>query len=561
MITPDELKPFPIFACLNDSQRLRIAQSAADIHLQKGEWLIREGEMPWFFVLIKGSLDMEKEYGGSSKIRGRYQPGDFYGETPILLDSLTIASLRAREPSRVIRLDRVMFKELMGSSAECTNLIFQTMMKRVTATRDYVQENNPMRVLVVGAPHDPDCRSIRSFLSTNRIPFEWVDSERDPDRVTLCMPSHFAGSFAIVDGDKCIAEPLTARKVADALGLRTSPANSDYDVLIVGGGPTGLAAAVYGASEGLRVVLVERDAVGGQAGFSSRIENYLGFPNGISGDELSSRALRQANRFGAEIVMTRSVEKLEPVDGGYEVQLDGDIRVRTRAVVLATGVEWRRLDAEGIDRLHGKGVLYGASRTEAQTVIGKQVFIVGGGNSAGQAAMYFSGYAASVTLLVRGAGLERSMSQYLIAQLAQRGNIFVETHTNVVSVDGDAYLDSIVTVGSDGQARTRTADALFLMIGAKAKNNWLPIELERDEHGFICTGRDIANWSQQRAPFLLETSMPGVFCAGDVRHNSIQRVSSGVGEGSMAIAFIHQYLATENRADQNAVARTATPSS
>jgi thioredoxin reductase (NADPH) len=545
MITPDELKPFPIFACLTDSQRLRIAQSAADINLQKGEWLIREGEIPWFFVLIEGSLDMEKEYGGSSKIRGRYQPGDFYGETPILLDSLTIASLRAREPSRVIRLDRGMFKELIGTSAECTKLIVQTMMKRVTATREYVLENDPLRVLVVGTQHDPDCRSVRTFLSTNRIPYEWVDSERDPDRVTLCMPANFVGAFAIVDGNRCIGEPLTVRKVADALGLRTSPSSSDYDVLVVGGGPTGLAAAVYGASEGLRVALIERNAVGGQAGSSSRIENYLGFPNGISGDELSARALRQANRFGAEIVMTRSVEKLEPVEGGYEVQLDGDIRVRTRTVVLATGVEWRRLEAEGIDRLQGKGVLYGASRTEAQTVIGKQVFIVGGGNSAGQAAMFFSGYAASVTLLVRGASLERSMSQYLIAQLAQRQNIFVETHTNVVSVDGDAYLDSIVTMGNDRQPRTRTADALFLMIGANAKNSWLPIEMERDEHGFIRTGRDLSNWSQARPPFLLETSMPGVFCAGDVRHNSIQRVSSGVGEGSMAIAFVHQYLSTE----------------
>jgi thioredoxin reductase (NADPH) len=299
---------------------------------------------------------------------------------------------------------------------------------------------------------------------------------------------------------------------------------------------------VYGASEGLRVVLVERNAVGGQAGASSRIENYLGFPNGISGDELSARALRQANRFGAEIVMTRSVEKIEPVEEGYEVQLDGDIRVKTRTVVLATGVEWRRLEAEGIDRLQGKGVLYGASRTEAQTVIGKQVFIVGGGNSAGQAAIFFSGYAASVTLLVRGAGLERSMSQYLIAQLAQRQNIFVEKHTSVVSVDGDACLESIVTVENGQPLRTRRAEALFLMIGAKARNNWLPLELERDEHGFICTGRDITTWTQKRAPFLLETSMPGVFCAGDVRHNSIQRVSSGVGEGSMAIAFVHQYL-------------------
>jgi thioredoxin reductase (NADPH) len=559
MITPDELKPFPIFACLTDAQRLRIVQNAADINLQKGEWLIREGEIPWFFVLIEGSLDMEKEYGGSGKIRGRYQPGDFYGETPILLDSLTIASLRAREPSRVIRLDRVMFKELIGASAECTRLIVQTMMKRVTATREYVLENDPLRVLVVGKPHDPDCRSVRTFLSTNRIPYEWVDSERDPDRVTLCMPANFVGAFAIVDGNNCIGEPLTVRKVADALGLRTSPANSDYDVLVVGGGPTGLAAAVYGASEGLRVALIERNAVGGQAGSSSRIENYLGFPNGISGDELSTRALRQAIRFGAEIVMTRSAEKLEPVEGGYEVHLDGDIRVRTRTVVLATGVEWRRLEAQGIDRLQGKGVLYGASRTEAQTVIGKRVFIVGGGNSAGQAAMFFSGYAASVTLLVRGTGLERSMSQYLIAQLAQRRNIFVETHTKVVSVEGDAYLDSIVTVGNDEQPCTRAADALFLMIGAKAKNNWLPMELERDEHGFIYTGRDIANWSQARPPFLLETSMPGVFCAGDVRHNSIQRVSSGVGEGSMAIAFVHQYLSTENEIDRKAVVRTTTP--
>lgn len=542
MITPDELKPFPIFACLTDSQRLRIAQSAADINLQKGEYLIREGELPWFFVLIEGSLDMEKEYGGSSKIRGRYQPGDFYGETPILLDSLTIASLRAREPSRVIRLDQIMFKELIGASAQCSSLIVQTMMKRVTATREYVRENNPMRVLVVGTPHDADCRSVRTFLSTNRIPYEWVDSERDPDRVTLCMPRSSSGAFVVVDEKVCVGEPLTVRKVADALGLRTSPAGIEYDVLVVGGGPAGLAAAVYGASEGLRVVLVERNAVGGQAGASSRIENYLGFPNGISGDELSARALRQANRFGAEIVMTRSVEKIEPVEEGYEVQLDGDIRVKTRTVVLATGVEWRRLEAEGIDRLQGKGVLYGASRTEAQTVIGKQVFIVGGGNSAGQAAIFFSGYAASVTLLVRGAGLERSMSQYLIAQLAQRQNIFVEKHTSVVSVDGDACLESIVTVENGQPLRTRRAEALFLMIGAKARNNWLPLELERDEHGFICTGRDITTWTQKRAPFLLETSMPGVFCAGDVRHNSIQRVSSGVGEGSMAIAFVHQYL-------------------
>jgi thioredoxin reductase (NADPH) len=361
------------------------------------------------------------------------------------------------------------------------------------------------------------------------------------------MPKELDGPAVVVDHAFCVGQPPTVRKVAAALGYRTEPRSDGYDVVVVGAGPAGLAAAVYGASEGLKVLLIERGAVGGQAGTSSRIENYLGFPSGISGDELSERALRQALSFGTEIVMTREVQNLEPIEGGWCVELDEGQRVSTRTVILATGVDWRRLEAENIDRLLGRGVLYGASRTEAQTVNGKDIFIVGGGNSAGQAAMFFSSYANSVTVLVRGSGLKLTMSTYLIDQINARPNITVEPYTRVVSVGGEHSLETICTVTGNEQPRTRHADALFVMIGANAQTNWLPAKLERDELGYVCTGRDLPGWAdEERTPYPLETNLPGLFCVGDVRHSSIKRVSSGVGEGSMAIAFVHQYLALQS---------------
>jgi len=547
MIQPEELKQVPIFACLTDGQRERIAQNAADLRVQKGEWLIREGEVPAFFVLLEGVLEVEKEYGGASQVRGRYQPGDFYGETPILLDSPTIASLRAHAPSRVLRMDRMQFKELLDSSAECASTIVRTMTQRITAIREYTQDNNPLRVLVVGSQYDSECRNIRTFLSLNRIPYEWVDNERDPDRVPLCVISDPSGPFVLVDGSVIVNRPLTARKVAEALGIHTNPRKKDYDVVVIGGGPAGLAAAVYGASEGLSVLLVEKIAAGGQACTSSRIENYLGFPNGISGEELGARAVKQAARFGAEMVMTRKVVTIEPMSDGYCVELDGGSRLQTKTAILATGVDWRKLKIEGIDRLQGKGVVYGASRMDAPSVVGKEIFIVGGGNSAGQAAVYFSSYAASVTVLVRGEGLAQTMSHYLIAQLDQRHNITVEAHTEIVSADGENSLESIHTSTRGAPSSERSADALFVMIGAIARTDWLPDALQRDAKGFVLTGRDLPDWEEPRPPFLLETSMPGIFCAGDVRHDSIKRVSSGVGEGSMAIAFVHQYLALQQQ--------------
>ncbi|MEO7029536.1 MAG: FAD-dependent oxidoreductase [Acidobacteriaceae bacterium] len=560
MIQADELKGVPIFGCLTDVQRVRLAQSAADIVVQKDEWLIREGDPPWFFVLLHGALDVVKSYGGTDRVVNKYQPGDFFGEIPILMGSASIAGLRGRESSRVVRLDPLQFKELIDSSDECSAIIMKMMTSRVQKIQAYVRDQDATRVLVVGSQYDTDCRDIRTFLAMNRIPYEWVDREREPERVPVCMPADLSGPVVVVDRAYCVGQPPTVRKVAEALGIRTTPTKEEYDVVVVGGGPAGLAAALYGASEGLCVLLIEKAAAGGQAGTSSRIENYLGFPGGISGDELSERALRQAAKFGAEMVLTREVENIEPLTlsegAGYCVEMDGGERVRARTVVLATGVAWRRLDAENIDRLMGRGVLYGAARTESISVIGKDVVIVGGGNSAGQAAMFFSSYAASVTVLVRGAALELSMSTYLIEQLAQKANVRVEPYTVVVSLGGDDHLETICASTKGEAPRTRKADALFVMIGADANTGWLPEQLQRDERGYVCTGRDLPAWNKKRAPFLLETNLPGFFCAGDVRHASIKRVSSGVGEGSMAIAFIHQYLALQTRADGAATARS-----
>ena len=548
MFEPRELEALPVMACLSERQRAHFADVAADVRLCPGDWLIREGESPWFYICLSGSFDVIKEVGGRQEVVTRYSAGDFFGELYILIGAASSASLRAREASRVMRLDRLQFKDLIDCSAECSVLIMKTMSARVSQIQDYVLERPASRVLVIGSQYDTDCRDIRSFLSVNRIPFEWVDRAREPDRVPACMPTDVNGPSVVIDGNTCVGQPPTVRKVAEALGFRTTPKKEHYDVIVVGAGPAGLAAAVYGSSEGLGVLLIERSTVGGQAGTSSRIENYLGFPGGISGDDLSDRAVKQATRFGAEIVMTREVRNIYPLGtvpgSGYCIQLDDGERVTARCVVLATGVDWRRLEAEGIERLQGRGVLYGASRTESSTIIGKDIFIVGGGNSAGQAAMFFSSYARSVTVLVRGEGLKLTMSQYLIQQLERRLNIKVEPFTEVVSVGGEDYLEWVCTSTESDAPRQRRADALFVMIGADASTDWLPAGILRDEKGYVCTGRDLPDGScGERQPYLLETNLPGFFCVGDVRHDSIKRVSSSVGEGSMAIAFVHQYLA------------------
>jgi thioredoxin reductase (NADPH) len=550
MISPEELEDIAIFACLGEAERRRFAERAADVRLVVDEYLIREGEIPYFYVLLSGCLKLSKIISGRVQELHRYKGGEFFGEVPILLGAPAFVSVRATEPARVARFEAQQLLQMIQGSEACSALILKTMTDRLSSVQKFASEVPSSRVILVGTQYDSDCRDIRVFLTANRIPFEWIDAEREADRIPSCMAGKIHGPTAVIDHEHSVT-PLTVRQVATDLGIRTTPRYEQYDVVIAGAGPAGLAAGVYGASEGLKTLMIEKWAAGGQAGTSSRIENYLGFPNGISGEELSQRALAQADRFGAEIAMTRSIERLDTLsDGRYCVQLDGGQKVSACAIVLATGVEWRMLEAEGVDRLQGRGVLYGASRNEASNVGGKRVFIVGGGNSAGQAAVFFANYAADVTILVRDKGLELTMSQYLIGQLADKQNVHVEPYTEVVRAEGDDHLERVATrtrvPGSEETLQTRDADALFVMIGADANTAWLPDALQRDEKGYIYTGRDVKEWPLEREPMPLETSMPGVFCAGDVRHDSIKRVSSGVGEGSMAISFIHQFLATKN---------------
>jgi thioredoxin reductase (NADPH) len=573
MITREDLRSVSLLADLPPEQVDAIAARAADLILDPGDWLIREGEVAAFFFLLRGRVAVFKSAAGVDRQIGTYDPGAYFGEVPLLLNSPAIASLRAEEPGRVARLEADDFHELILCSQRLSDQLFASMVQRITRAREVTAAFPRTAITLVGQRWDPACHDVRNFLARNRVVHTWIDLA-DPDagaRVPGGLPPDVVCPLLVFPDGSRLTTP-TLRAVADRIGLRTSlslaAADGAYDVAIVGGGPAGLAAAVYGASEGLKTMLIERLAPGGQAGSSSRIENYLGFPTGLSGDELSARAWRQAERFGTEIVLAREAVGLAPAGGAeaggpaHMVRLDGDECVRARAVVLALGVSWRRLDAEGIDRLVGRGVFYGAARTEAQRVRGKHIHLLGGGNSAGQSAVWFANYARQVTMLVRGPSLAASMSQYLIDQLKTKRNVELRFNTEVVAVDGQDHVEQLTLLDrTEGTRRTEPTGGVFILIGADAETKWLPPAILRDTPGYVCTGRDMlqvletrggptpsgeghdAAWTLPRDPYLLETSVPGIFAAGDVRHGSIKRVASGVGEGSMAIAFVHQYLA------------------
>ena len=567
MITGELLTRVPLFAGIPDSERASIAARAADVRVGRDEWVILEGQAPAFFALLEGQLAVFKAVAGHDRQITSFGPGDYFGEVPLLLGSPAIASLRATEPSRLARLDASDFQELITHCRVLNAEILKTMTTRVGRLQRLAIEAPPPAATVIGRHLDFACHNMRDFLARNRVAFAWLDlndpscTQRLRDDASLPTPEEVAEAalpiIVLTDGRRL--DGPSVREAADAIGLQTTPAGDAYDVVVIGGGPTGLAAAVYGASEGLRTLAVERIACGGQAGTSSRIENYLGFPAGLSGDELSGRARQQALRFGAELLVARSAVSIEANPAAFSagdrhiVVLEDGTRVPAKAIVLASGVQWRRLEVPGMERFAERGVYYGAAATEALGLRGRTVHLIGGGNSAGQAALLFSSYADSVTMLVRGPSLAASMSQYLIDQLAAKANVTIETETEVVGVDGETRLETIDVVrGSSRRRERRPSDALFVFIGAHAETSWLPDGVIRDQWGYVCTGRDVmdllreranTNWSRERDPYLLETSVPGVFAAGDVRHGSIKRVASGVGEGSMAIAFVHQYLA------------------
>jgi thioredoxin reductase (NADPH) len=407
-------------------------------------------------------------------------------------------------------------------------------------------------IRVIGHQWSALSHDMKDFLARNQIPYRWLDIETNDEAHILVEHVGLDASrlplLLFPDGTH-LAQP-THIQIAEKVGLETQASRPFYDLIVVGAGPAGLAAAVYGASEGLRTALIEREAPGGQAGTSSRIENYLGFPVGLSGSDLARRAVEQAERFGVEIISPQEVTCIQVQDFYRIVTLSDGSELSCHALLIATGVSYRTLNAPGIEKLTGAGVYYGAAMTEAASCQGQDIFIVGGANSAGQAAMYFSKFAKSVTLLVRGDSLAKDMSRYLIKEIGATRNINVQVCSRVVEAHGETSLEAItIADAKTGEAKTVPAKALFIFIGAMPRTDWLPERVQRDEQGFLLSGPSLRSgghraegWTLDRDPFLLETSVPGVFVAGDVRSGSVKRVASGVGEGSIAVQFIHHYL-------------------
>ena len=402
-------------------------------------------------------------------------------------------------------------------------------------------------VRVIGHRFSKESREVRDFLARNRVLARWIDVERDAEARELLEVFDIDADrlpVALLE-DGSVLERPSVLELAEHLGVSAQPIEEHYDLVIVGGGPAGLAAAVYGASEGLRTVMVERETPGGQAGQSTRIENYLGFPAGVSGSDLARRATSQARRLGAELLSVQDVVALRPEGVGRFVELSGGNTLSSHCVLVASGVSYRKLDVPGFEALTGAGVSYGAAPAEARSCSNQRVVVIGGANSAGQAALYLSTHADRVTMLVRGPALQASMSHYLTERLDQLDNVDVRTRTQAVAAVGDDHLRTLHVRGPDGAEEALDADACFVFIGASPRTDWLAGVVARDERGFILAGPDVPEngWPLKRDPYVLETSVPGVFVAGDVRARSVKRVASAVGEGSMAVSLIHQYLA------------------
>ena len=549
MLTIDDVRAIPLFSALAQPELERLARTSADLRLAAGEYAAHEGgDERALFAVLSGKMEVVKLFDGVERTLGWRVPGTVFGELPIALGTPLFGGYRASEPSRVMRVELREYFAIASASPEISLKVAALARERVGGMQGISAEAPKPRVIMVGHRWDAACGELRQFLSRNQITYEWMTPD-GPELSTRWpgTPPADEDCPALMLADGTLLSRPATRELARRLGLPTSARLAEYDTIIVGGGPAGLAAAVYGASEGLRTLVVEREAPGGQAGTSSRIENYLGFPSGVSGDELASRALKQARRLGAEILVTRSVARIDSKT--RRIYLDGDDAVQARTLILATGVSWRRLTIEGFDRLIGKGLYYGAARSEAGATHGLDVHLIGAGNSAGQAALYFANHARTVTLVVRGDSLEKSMSRYLIEQLGGKANVKAQLRSEVVAAHGDSHLTAI-DIREGATVTRQDCGGLFVFIGADAETGWLPAEIARDKRGYLLTGDDVVKagrWSHDRDPYLLESSVPGVFACGDVRLSPVKRVASAVGEGSMAIAFVHKYLQQEGR--------------
>jgi thioredoxin reductase (NADPH) len=511
-----------------------------------GEPLFRVGDREvTFFIVTRGTVEILDQSGETPRVVTVHRPGEFTGDVSHLTGNPAVVTAVARGNCEVLEIAAGALRGVLGQCPDLSDLILQAFIAR----RQLLRESREFTGLrVIGSRYSKDTFRIRDFLAKNRVLFTWLDLEADPQVQELLgrFGVSEADTPAVACGRKLLLRNPTNRQLAEAIGIRRPVEGSVYDLAVVGAGPAGLAAAVYGASEGLNTVILERLAPGGQAGSSMRIENYLGFPTGITGRDLADRAVLQANKFGARVSVPTPVTGLS-FDKAYPVlALETGETVVAKCLLIATGAEYRRLEAEGCERFEGCGVYYAATPNEAQMCRGSDVVVVGGGNSAGQAAVFLAANVRKVVLVVRGDGLGQTMSSYLAHRIGQTDSIEVLANTSVRTMHGDGHLTAVELVHrKTGQVRTVETPALFSFIGAVPRTDWLPRDVATDPKGFVLTGSAAgrsAAWNARREPFLLETSRPGVFAAGDVRSGSIKRVASAVGEGAMAVQFVHEYF-------------------
>jgi thioredoxin reductase (NADPH) len=538
-----------IFPTLTPAQIRRIALHGHMRTMQRGQVIVEQGDrnVP-FFVVVSGEVEIVRPSGGVETLITIHGPGQFTGEVNQLSGHRALFRARATKQGELIELDRQHMLGLVQTDAELGEILMRAfILRRVELVAAGVGD-----VVLIGSMHSAGTLRIKEFLIRNGHPYSYVDLERDPEVQNLLDGFHTAASeipVMICRGEIVLRNP-TNQQVADCLGFtETVDQTQVHDLVIIGAGPSGLAAAVYGASEGLDVLVLETSSPGGQAGSSSRIENYLGFPNGISGQELAARAYFQAQKFGAQVLIAKGT-RLACERKPYVVEVENGARIQTRTIVIATGAEYRRPPLKNLSHFEGSGVYYGATFVEAQLCSGEEVIVVGGGNSAGQAAVFLGETVKRVNMLIRSAGLAKSMSRYLIRRIEYTPMIMLRPHTEIVELEGSDHLESVRWRNNQtGQIEEHNIRHVFIMTGADPNTSWLDGCVALDAKGFIKAGPDLspedlnaARWPLARRPYLLETSLPGVFAIGDVRGGSVKRVASAVGEGSIAISFVHQIL-------------------
>jgi thioredoxin reductase (NADPH) len=536
------------FPTLDEGQISRLSNCSAAVarSFEDGETLFAAGDRHLkFFVVESGEVDIVDYSGDEPKRIVVHRKGQFTGEVSQMTGTPAVVSAIARGHCEVREISNDSLRRVLNQCPELSDIILQAFIAR----RQMLSQSPEFTGLrVIGSRYSADTFRVRDFLAKNRVLFTWVDLESDPQVNQLLKQFGLteADTPVVACGHRIMLRNPSNRQLADSAGIHQQLQQSVFDLAVVGAGPAGLAAAVYAASEGLQTVVLEQTAPGGQAGSSMRIENYLGFPAGITGSELAGRAVLQASKFGAHLSVSSPVTRLE-FDKAYPVlRLEDGETVAAKCLLIATGAEYRRLGVDGCSAYEGTGVYYAATPNEAKLCQGAPVILVGGGNSAGQAAVFLAGHAGKVLLLIRGNDLYKNMSSYLARRIEQTTNIELCRETTIRAMQGNGHLTAVEIVNhKTGEERTVQTPAVFSFIGAVPRTDWLPAEIERDDKGFVLTGPDLAkspHWTRRRQPFLLETSRPGVFAAGDVRSSSVKRVASAVGEGSMSVQFVHQYL-------------------